>query len=193
MKKREILFSAVLTGVLLAGCGNSGTKETVGPANGAQETQIENQIENEDNVQNEDIKDIAERIQKSYDICGFIREIDDGKVVLDAVEFITPADTDRMAELGLTEADFPNGYYIHNEDENTDEYTLSEDTEYNFIDWNRNFAEDDTEDLKISTKDSGVFEEYLKPYLEKESKIPFFFELDGNQVGSITEEELTSM
>ena len=68
MKKREILFSAVLTGVLLAGCGNSGTKETVGPANGAQETQIENQIENEDNVQNEDIKDIAERIQKSYDI-----------------------------------------------------------------------------------------------------------------------------
>ena len=107
MKKREILFSAVLTGVLLAGCGNSGTKETVGPANGAQETQIENQIENEDNVQNEDIKDIAERIQKSYDICGFIREIGDGKVVLDAVEFITPADTDRMAELGLTEADFP--------------------------------------------------------------------------------------
>ena len=41
MKKREILFSAVLTGVLLAGCGNSGTKETVGPANGAQETQID--------------------------------------------------------------------------------------------------------------------------------------------------------
>ena len=163
MKKREILFSAVLTGVLLAGCGNSGTKETVGPANGAQETQIENQIENEDNVQNEDIKDIAERIQKSYDICGFIREIGDGKVVLDAVEFITPADTDRMAELGLTEADFPNGYYIHNEDENTDEYTLSEDTEYNFIDWNRDFAEDDAGDLKISTKDSSVFEEYLKP------------------------------
>ena len=193
MKKREILFSAVLTGVLLAGCGNSGTKETVGPANGAQETQIENQIENEDNVQNEDIKDIAERIQKSYDICGFIREIDDGKVILDAVEFITPADTDRMAELGLTEADFPNGYYIHNEDENTDEYTLSEDTEYNFIDWNRDFAEDDAGDLKISTKDSSVFEEYLKPYLENGSKIPFFFELDGNQVSSITEEELTSM
>ncbi len=180
MKKREILFSAVLTGVLLAGCGNSGTKETVGPANGAQETQIENQIENEDNVQNEDIKDIAERIQKSYDICGFIREIGDGKVVLDAVEFITPADTERMAELGLTEADFPNGYYIHNEDENTDEYTLSE-------------AEDDAGDLKISTKDSSVFEEYLKPYLENGSKIPFFFELDGNQVSSITEEELTSM
>ena len=174
MKKREILFSAVLTGVLLAGCGNSGTKETVGPANGAQETQIENQIENEDNVQNEDIKDIAERIQKSYDICGFIREIgDDG--------------------LGLTEADFPNGYYIHNEDENTDEYTLSEDTEYNFIDWNRDFAEDDAGDLKISTKDSSVFEEYLKPYLENGSKIPFFFELDGNQVSSITEDELTSM
>ena len=112
---------------------------------------------------------------------------------MDAVEFITPADTDRMAELGLTEADFPNGYYIHNEDENTDEYTLSEDTEYNFIDWNRNFAEDDSEDLKISTKDSGGVEEFLKTYLENESKIPFFFELDGNQVGSITEEELTSM
>ncbi len=189
MKKRNILLGAMLAGALLAGCGNGGAKESAEPENGTQGIEAENG----ESIQNEDIAAAAQRIQSSYDICGMIRGLDDGTVVLDAVEFITPADTDRMAELGLTEADFPNGYYIHNEDENTDEYTLSEDAEFHFTDWNRNFVEEDAEDLKISTKDRAVFEEYMQPYLENASKIPFFFRLDGNQVSSITEEVLTSM
>lgn len=186
MQKRKLLLGAVLAGILLAGCGNGGAQENTQPEGGAQENQ-------EDTIQNEEIGDIAERIQKSYDICGIIREIGDGKVVLDAVEFITPADTERMAELGLTEGDFPNGYYIYNADENTDEYPLAEGAEYNFIDWDRNFVAEDAEDINISTKDGAVFEEYIKPYLENESKNPFFFRLDGDQVSSITEEALTSM
>lgn len=185
MKKRKILFGAILAGILLAGCGGTGAGNT-GSADGAQENQ-------EDVIQNGDIDAIAERIQKSYDICGIIREIGDGKVVLDAVEFITLADTERMAELGLTEGDFPNGYYIYNADENTDEYPLAEGAEYNFIDWSRNFVAEDAEDIKISTKDGAVFEEYIRPYLEDGSKIRFFFQLDGDQISSITEEALTSM
>lgn len=185
MKKRKILLGTILVGILLAGCGGTDAGNTES-ADGAQENQ-------EDVIQNEEIDAIAEQIKNDYDLCAIIREIDGGKVVLDPVEFITRSDTERMAELGLTEGDFPNGYYIYNADENTDEYPLAEGAEYNFIDWSRKFVAEDAEDIKISTKDGAVFEEYIRPYLEDGSKIRFFFQLDGNQISSITEEALTSM
>lgn len=182
MRKRWTLFGMVLAGAILAGCGGT-SRETGDPENEAREMQAEYG----------GVAAEAERIQDSYDICGMIRGMDDGTVTLDVVEFITPADTERLAELGLTEADLPNGYYLYNADESTEEYPLSEDVEYSFIDWGRDFVDEGTEDIRVSTKDGAAFEEYLKPYLEIGSKVPFFFKLDGEQVNSITEEALTSM
>lgn len=188
MEKRKLLLGALLTGVLLAGCGGADTGNTE-PEGGAQEKQEENA----DAIRNGEVDEIAEQIKNSHDLCAIIREIGDGKVVLDEVEFITLADTERMAELELTEADFPNGYYIYDADDNTKEYTLAEDAEFDFIDWNREFIEEDAEEINVSTKDRAVFEKYMEPYLENKLNILFFFTLDGEQISSITEEALTSI
>lgn len=185
MKKRKILLGTILVGILLAGCGGTDAGNTE-PADGAQENQ-------EDVIQNEEIDAIAEQIKNDYDLCAIIREIDGEKVVLDPVEFITRADMERMAELGLAEADFPNGYYIYNEDGNTEEYTLAEDAQFNFIDWNRDFVEEDAEEINVSTPDREVFEGYMEEYLEDKLDIIFFFTLVGGEISSITEEALTSM
>lgn len=182
MRKWGFLCGAVLAGALLAGCG--GTSGEAGePENEPQEMQ-----EEYGGVAAE-----AERIRDSYDVCGMIRGIGDGTVTVDVVEFITLADTERLAELELTDADLPNGYYLYNAAENTEEYPLAEDAEYSFIDWGRDFVDEDAEDLKISTKDRAVFEEYLQPYLENGADIPVFLTLDGEQVVGIAEETLTSM
>lgn len=189
MKKRSILLGAVLAGVLFAGCGNSGTKENTEPEGGTPEIQADN----EERIENGDVNEIAKRLRDSYDICAIIREIGDGKVVLDTVEFITLDDTERMAELELTEADFPNGYYIYNADETTKEYTLADNAEFHFIDWGGEFVEEGAEDINVSTTDRAIFEKYTQSYVENKLNILFFFNLDGEQITSITEEALTSM
>ncbi len=44
---------------------------------------------------------------------AMLEEIDQDTVVLDVMEFITIEDTRRMEELGITEEDMPDGYYIY--------------------------------------------------------------------------------
>lgn len=188
MAKMRMLLGAILAGILLAGCGGTDTGNTE-PEGGAQEMQEENA----DAIRNGEVDEIAEQIKNSHDFCAIIREIGDGKVVLDKVEFITLADAERMAELELTEANFPNGYYIYDADDNTEEYTLADGAQFNFIDWNRDFIEEDAEEINVSTNDRAVFEKYMEPYLENRLNILFFFTLDGEQVSSITEEALTSI
>lgn len=95
---------------------------------------------------------------------------------------------EKMEEFNLTEEDLLSGYYIYNPDEGTSVYTLTPDTTYNFIDWNRDFTDsDDTGIVSISTTSIDDFIKYLNTYTDARLGMPFFFELDGNNVISITE------
>ena len=95
---------------------------------------------------------------------------------------------EKMEEFNLTEEDLLSGYYIYNPDEGTSVYTLTPDTTYNFIDWNRDFTDsDDTGIVSISTTSIDDFIKYLNTYTDARPGMPFFFELDGNNVISITE------
>ena len=120
-------------------------------------------------------------------VCAYIRKIDGNKVTLDFAEFIQSTDSERIDELNLSEdSDFPNGYYIYNPDETTAEYTLTDDTLYTFIDWNREFTDKDS-DMFVMTNSLDTFTKYVNTYKESKPGMPFFFELDGDEVWSITE------
>lgn len=120
-------------------------------------------------------------------VCAYIRKIDGNKVTLDLAEFIQCTDSERIDELNLSEdSDFPNGYYIYNPDETTAEYILTDDTLYTFIDWNREFTDKDS-DMFVMTNSLDTFTKYVNTYEESKSGMPFFFELDGDEVWSITE------
>lgn len=120
-------------------------------------------------------------------VCAYIRKIDGNKVTLDLAEFIQCTDSERIDELNLSEdSDFPNGYYIYNPDETTAEYILTDDTLYTFIDWNREFTDKDS-DMFVMTNSLDTFTKYVNTYKESKPGMPFFFELDGNEVWSITE------
>lgn len=120
-------------------------------------------------------------------VCAYIRKIDGNKVTLDLAEFIQCTDSERIDELNLSEdSDFPNGYYIYNPDETTAEYILTDDTLYTFIDWNREFTDKDS-DMFVMTNSLDTFTKYVNTYEESKTGMPFFFELDGDEVWSITE------
>ncbi len=99
---------------------------------------------------------------------------------LNIVEFITSANTERIAELELDWKDMPNGYYIHDPDESITKLVLPEFTNFIFFDWWEQFngQEDDSytvnDERWISTRDSHIFFEYLKTY-DPYPGMPFIF------------------
>lgn len=123
------------------------------------------------------------------DVCAFIREVKDNVMVLDLAEYITPEDTERMTELGLTETDLLDGYYIHNAEIESEDYTLTGETTYTFIDWYNDFVEVGA-DRTVSTTSRDDFIKYLSTYENSQPGMPFFFELKGNEVISITEKPM---
>lgn len=121
---------------------------------------------------------------------AMLEEIDQDTVVLDVVEFITIEDTRRMEELGITEEDMPDGYYIYNPDKKTTSFKLGEHTVYRFIDWRRDFVDsDEPDDLNIVTTDKAVFEKYIGTYDPKPG-MPFFFEVEEDYITKIVEKPI---
>ena len=83
----------------------------------------------------------------------------------------------------------PDGYYLYNEDEETEQVTLTAQTEYSFLDWTREFGGTD-EDIRVITTDKKIFEKYLDTYTDGKPGMPFFLELDGGEVVRILEKPM---
>ncbi len=133
------------------------------------------------------VSDSEDITAEDKSVCAYIRKIEGNKVTLDIAEFIQSTDSERIDELKLSEdKDFPNGYYIYNPDETTAEYTLTDDTLYTFVDWNRDFTDKDS-DIFVTTNSLDTFKKYIDTYEDSKPGMPFFFELDGDEVWSITE------
>lgn len=128
--------------------------------------------------------------ENTPEVCAYIRGLDGNKITLDFAEWIDSNDTERIAELNLSEEqDFPNGFYVYNPEETTKEYQLTKDTLYTFIDWNREFSNPDS-DMFVYTNDLETFTKYVNSYENAKPGMPFFFELEGDQVWSVTEHYL---
>lgn len=128
---------------------------------------------------------------KVNELCGFLKSIDETSITIDEAEYITLENSQRMKELNLTEEDLLNGYYIYNPEETTKEYLLTSDTVYHFIDWGRNFTDsNEPAEVNISTTDINDFIQYIDTYINSQPGMPFFFEIDGKNVVSITEKPM---
>ena len=82
--------------------------------------------------------------------------------------------------------DMPNGYYIYNMSTDKVSFYISEETEYNFLDWGQDFVTEG-EDRNYSTTDIEEFLEYLDTYLDKGERVPFWIEIKDDSVISIIE------
>ncbi len=120
-------------------------------------------------------------------ICAFIKEIKGDTIVVDLAEYITTEDTDRIEELGLSFSDMLNGYYINNPETALTEYTLTDKTIFNFIDWKNDFVEEGAS-RNVSSTNREDFVKYLSTYQNSQPGMPFFFEISDDKVISITEE-----
>lgn len=119
-------------------------------------------------------------------ICALVKEIKGDTVILDIVEYITIDNTDRIAELNLSEFDMINGYYIYNAEIESNEYILTDSTIYSFIDWKNDFVKEG-EDRQFFATNKEDFIKYLSTYENSQPKMPFFIVVDGNKIVSITE------
>ena len=123
------------------------------------------------------------------EVCAYIRAIKGDVLVIDPVEYISSEDSDRFASYKHTEDDMPDGYYLYNEDEETEQVTLTAQTEYSFLDWTREFGGTD-EDIRVITTDKKIFQKYLDTYTDGKPGMPFFLELDGRNVVRILEKPM---
>lgn len=97
----------------------------------------------------------------------------------DEIEWVTLDDTDRIKELNLnSDNDFPNGFYINNPTSDTKSYTVTDETEYQIIDWNNNG--------ETSTVDLNGFATHINEYTDYSP--PFWIIIDNNKVISIVEQ-----
>ncbi|WP_334076749.1 hypothetical protein [Paenibacillus sanfengchensis] len=105
---------------------------------------------------------------------------------IDDFEFITFEDKERMQELGLTEADMPNGYEIYNENEDVKSYLLADNTKFTFYDTSNLFVKEE-DDKKYITTDRQKFKTFLYRGEDVPMRTPFEVIIRGNKVISISE------
>lgn len=127
-------------------------------------------------------------------LTGYIT-IEDGRVYLDEVEIITQEDAARIEELGLSyQRDLISGYYIYNEDEETIAYQLFDETVYRFVDIGQLYTSEEGLNYEtISLEEFLAGSSYAANAAPNESdlptgRIPYFVEVEGRTVISITED-----
>lgn len=117
--------------------------------------------------------------------------IEDSSVHLDEIEIITLEDEERVKELGLEQnADMPNGYHFYNADTDKQTFKLTNKTVYTFVDFNLLFVEDEDGNRLYTTTDKDEFLLHLSTSYSDSppaQKVPFFVEVKGGKVISITE------
>ncbi len=131
-----------------------------------------------------------QKLTETQTVVGHI-VIEDNTLYFDRVEVILFEDIDRIAEIGLKQQDdFPNGYYIYNQDTEKDTYDLTDETVYNFVDSNLLFVNDKDGDRSYTTTKKEEFIQHLSTSysdVPPAQTVPFFIEVKDDMVISITE------
>lgn len=123
-------------------------------------------------------------------ISGYAK-IEENTLYFDQVEIVTSEDTERIEELSLDEqADYPSGYCIINEKSECQTFTITDETEYEFVDFELDFVKDEEGDRLYTTKQKDEFLKHLGKRndmeLEKQ-QIPLIIEVQDGKVIRITE------
>lgn len=133
-------------------------------------------------------------------LAGYI--VVDGDILhVDEVEVLTTEETarllklplydpERLEELGIGEANMPNGYYLHDPGSDTMSLELAEDTVYTFTDVHLLFVEEADGDRLYTTTDKEHFLLHLHTAYSGMPAVPFFLEVQEGRVVRITEKFL---
>lgn len=84
-------------------------------------------------------------------------------IVFDLVEWVTPEDADRMAELGITEEDMPGGFYIYNPHDFTVSFRMDEETVCSIIDLGEEVTTKRV-DMESFIEHVEEFSEFIPPF-----------------------------
>ncbi|MCM1120231.1 MAG: M56 family metallopeptidase [bacterium] len=93
---------------------------------------------------------------------------------LDEVEWVT--DSERAAELGLSEDDMPGGFYVYNGEEAQTQYPLAEECSFGILDWENNYA--------LLEVDRETFLDTVT----SRTGIPFVIRMRDRKIVSVTEQ-----
>ncbi|MBR2593698.1 MAG: hypothetical protein IKD83_03640 [Firmicutes bacterium] len=152
MKKRILVFLMVFGMLSFAGCKSKDTyeetasgEETASAENTESEKEPEEEPENTETAEEEAPEETEDAEASEEQNTGGKRRIaayvegfneDDECVFADEVEWLTKAeDAERLAELGISEDDLPDGYYINNPYDRLEEYNFTENTKFYMIDY----------------------------------------------------------
>ena len=129
-------------------------------------------------------------IDTTESMLGYI-VIEENTLYIDKVELVTLEDEERIKELGLTQqGDLPNGYHFYNPEIEKDEYELTDNTTYFFVDLNVLFVKEN-DDRNYTTTEKNEFMQHLTTeYTDTPpaQKVPFYVEVNDGKVVRILEE-----
>lgn len=111
-------------------------------------------------------------------IAGIVKNVTGDGITVDIVEYIDESDKKRLKELGVTENEMWDGFYIHNPDEELTAWKYGEDAVFTFIDWAGEFT-DYPYPSYYTTASPEEFCRYAEPYTDGGWLLLFFKVEDG--------------
>lgn len=111
-------------------------------------------------------------------VAGIVKGVSEDGITVDIAEYIDEADKERLKELGVTEDDMWDGFYIHNPEEELVTWKYSEDAVFTFIDWAGEFT-GSLYPIYYTTADLTEFCRYVEPYTDDGWLLLFFKVEDG--------------
>lgn len=109
---------------------------------------------------------------------AYITDFDNDNIRLDPIEWVQ-VPSDRADELGISDEDAPNGFYIYNPDFSADQYTIAKSCKIIVLDWENSF-----QPVEISKKE---FITVLQERGEHNTYIPYLFEITDGKITEIYE------
>lgn len=119
-------------------------------------------------------------------VAAFIRDFSGDKITVDVIEYISEKDTERIAQLGLTEDDMLDGYYFNNPEEELTVWTCDKAASYTFIDWGGDFTGSSYPGF-YCTMSLDEFHRYVDTYTDGQPGMPLFFTVEDGVIKSVLE------
>lgn len=117
-------------------------------------------------------------------VAGIVKGLSEDSITIDPVEYIDDSDTERLRELGVTEEDMWDGFYIYNPSEEQTTYTYSDKAVFTFIDWGGVFTGLPYPSF-YTTESLEEFQEYVEAYVD--GWILLFFKVEDGTIQYVVE------
>lgn len=117
-------------------------------------------------------------------IAGIVKGVTENSITVDIVEYVDETDTERLKELGVSEEDMWDGFYIHNPNEELMTWTYSDEVTFTFVDWAGEFT-GYPYPAYYTTSGPEEFRRYAEPYTE--GWLLLFFKVEDGVVQYVLE------